>query len=107
MHMLTWEAFSDEDRNETITRIKDVVSKNGGYIINFNLFSDLALSLTIEIEEDKVSDLHNAMCNILKVSDLKIKNRDKESKKERIILMNVSFIKGTGDLKTEIPSVPG
>lgn len=38
---LTWAAYSSKPRIEIIENIKDIISKNDGYIMNFNMFSDL------------------------------------------------------------------
>lgn len=104
---LNWQAFSTEDRNKVIEVIKDTITKNGGYIINFNLFSDLALSLSIEIEENKISNLYKELHKIINISEPAPGNLNDHSKMEWWILMNVSFGKGKGNLKVEIPNVPG
>jgi len=46
---LFWEAYSNGDRNKTIDLVKEVILKNDGYLINYMMFSDLAISLRIEI----------------------------------------------------------
>ncbi len=104
---LNWTAYSNETRIEIIEKIKEAISTNDGYIIYFNMFSDLALTLSIEIPEDRIIEMHNAMKNILKISDIESRNDIQKSKKEWLVLMNISFSKGKGDFKTEIPAVPG
>ena len=51
---LSWQIFSNDDRNKVIEVIKNTISNSGGCIMNFNMFSDLALTLSIEIEENKI-----------------------------------------------------
>lgn len=104
---LNWQAYSSVDRNQIIEKIKDAISISDGYIMNFNVFSDIALSLSIEIKENAIKKLHNALSNILKVSDLDIENINLGSRKEWLIFINISFSNGTGNLKRKIPSVPG
>ena len=104
---LNWQAYSGNDRNKTIGEIKEVISKSDAYIVNFNMFSDLALSLSVEIEENKIGDLHKTLSAILTVSDFDSKNVNLGSKKEWLIFINVSFSNGKGELKIEQPSVPG
>ena len=104
---INWQAFSSSNRHETIELLKDTISKNDGYIINFNMFSDLALSLTVEIEENKISNLHRELASILQISESKPEHLNINSKSDWWILMNVSFGKGQGNLKIEIPNVPG
>ena len=104
---LNWQAYSNKERIKIIESIKETISKSDGYIINFTLFSDLALSLNIEIEENKISDLHSELSKFIKISESLPDNLNLNSSKEWWILMNISFSKGKGDLKVEIPNVPG
>lgn len=87
--------------------IKDVISQNDGYIMNFTMFSDLALSLIVEIKAGQISTLHEALTQEVKVSELDSDNSHLKSQKEWLIYMHISFSNGKGDLKQEIPAVPG
>ncbi|MCR9289157.1 MAG: hypothetical protein NXI23_17415 [Bacteroidetes bacterium] len=104
---LSWQAFSMKDRNEIIEKIKAVISNNDGYIIHFQMFSNLALSLSIEIEENKITNLHKRLSHIINLTEPEPNNLNQYSKLDWWILMNVSFGKGKGDLKMEIPNVLG
>ncbi len=104
---LNWQAYSSGNRNELIEAIKDVISKSDGYIMNFNLFSDIALSLSIEIEEQKVAALHEALSGVVTVSELDQEKLHPHSSKEVLLFLNVSFSSGKGDVAIEIPAVPG
>ena len=104
---LNWQLFSNENRYEIIENIKNVISNSDGYIVNFNMFSDLALSLSVEIEENKIQKLHRALSQIINVSELKLDNINLESKKDWLIFMNISFGRGKGELKQETPEIPG
>ena len=102
---LTWAAYSDKNRHEIIGKVKNTITSNDGCILNFNMFSDLALTLSIEIPADRINGLHNDLRAILTISD--IGSTNSFQKAECLILLNLSFAKGTGDLKSEIPDVPG
>jgi hypothetical protein len=104
---LNWQLFSNENRYEVIENIKNVISNSDGYIVNFNMFSDLALSLSVEIEEKKIQKLHRALSQIINVSELKLNTINLQSKKDWLIFMNISFGKGKGELKQKTPEVPG
>lgn len=104
---LNWQAYSVNDRNETIEKVKEAISRNDGYILNFNMFSDLALSLHIEIEENRIIDLHSALKGIIKLSDIDVEKILGTSRKEWFVFLNISFSKGKGELKTKVPAVPG
>ena len=76
-------------------------------ILNFNMFSDLALSLSIEIEENRITDLHKALQKVITVSEIDDDKLRSSSQKAWIIFLNISFSKGAGKLKTTVPDVPG
>ena len=76
-----------------------------GFILNFNMFSDLALTLCIEIEEQNINTLYQNLDKIVTLSSFE--DKPTKSKKEGIVYLNVTFNKGTGKLKQIIPSVPG
>lgn len=104
---LNWTCYSGKPRIEIIEDIKDVISSSDGYIMNFTMFSDLALSLSIEIAEDGIIKLHNSLCEIITVSSIDTKISIGNSKKDWFVFINVSFSKGVGDLKFKTPDVPG
>ena len=103
---LSWQVFSNDDRNEVIEAVKNTISNSGGCIMNFNMFSDLALTLSIELEENKIQTLHKALSLVVNISEFELHDLNLESKKEWIIFMNISFGSGKGELKHEIPEVP-
>ena len=94
-------------RNKVIEEVKEAISLGDGCIMNFNMFSDLALSLSVEIEENKIARLHEELSSVLKISDFNLEDINPKSSKEMVIFMNISFGSGKGKLKSEIPSVPG
>ncbi len=55
------------------------------------------------IEENKIQTLHKALSKVVNISNLDVHNINLESKKEWLIFMNISFGKGKGKLKQEIP----
>ena len=75
--------------------------------MNFNMFSDLTMTLSIEIPENRIIELYNAMNNVLKISDIEYNSLNQGLKKEWRIFINISFSRGKGELKMEIPTVPG
>ena len=107
MQKIIWELFSNTNRHEAIDAIKNIISDNDGCIMNFTSFSDLALGLSIEIEENKIQVLHKELSVLGNLSNLESDLINLESKKEWLIFMNISFGQGKGDLKNEIPDVPG
>ena len=103
---LNWEIISAGKRMEVIEQLKGVISKNDGYVIYFNTFSDLAMTLTIEIEAKNIRNLHQGLQEIVTISS-SLSDEIKMSEDEWWILLNVSFSKGEGNLTVDIPNVPG
>ena len=64
-------------------------------------------SLSIEIEEKHITELHNSLQKITTISDLDSSDLSQDSNKEWMILLNISFAKGTGNMKHEKPMVDG
>ena len=104
---LNWEIFSGKDRNIAIEEVKSVIDSSSGYIMNFNMFSDLALSLSIEIEESGIIALHSELSQLFNLTELDHTQINPNSKKEWMIFINISFSSGKGDLTNDIPDVPG
>lgn len=104
MEHIFWTGFSNDERHAAIDKIQGVISKYGD-VVDFHLFSDISLSLTIEIEEFKIDELYDELTKIIGIQ--KPEYLSSISKKERTVYLNITFAKGTGNLKIEVPAVPG
>ena len=104
MEKFFWIGFSNDERHSAINEIQNVISKYG-CVVDFHLFSDIAISMTIEIDEFKIDILHDELTKIIGIQKFEYLNSN--SKEERIVYLNITFAKGTGKLKIEVPSVPG
>jgi len=104
---LNWSAYTHQERLAIIEKVKNTISNNGGSILHFNMFSDLALSLTIEVEENHIVQLHERLSKLLTVSELADKKFRVDTAREWIVFMNISFGNGKGEMKIEVPAVPG
>jgi hypothetical protein len=97
-------AYSNDERHSVISQIQSVISKYG-HVVDFMLFSDISLTIKIEIEEFKVDKLYDDLNENLKIDKFEYLNS--VSQKERTIYLNITFNKGTGNLIIEVPGVPG
>lgn len=104
MENIFWTGFSHGERHAVIQTIQQVVSKYG-YVVDVHLFSDLSMSMTIETEEFKIDQLYTELAE--KLGMQKWESLNSISKKERTVYLNITFSKGTGNLKIEVPAVPG
>ncbi len=99
-----WTAVYKNERMQGLNDLKICID-NYGFIVDFHFFSDLAVSMEIAIEERKVNPLYMALAQLISLSKFKVP--DSESAKERTVMLNVTFTKGTGNLKVEVLKVPG
>jgi hypothetical protein len=99
-----WKGYSNQNRNQTIYEMEKIVNVHG-CITDFHRYSDLEICVRIEIEERHIRDLYHSLRTCLEIST--IEGLMTESRKERIILLNITFSEGTGDLRIDVPSVPG
>ena len=104
---LNWQAYTGEHRNKVIEDVKESILKNDGCIVNFNMFSDLEISLSIEIEENRIADLYTSFSKSLNISECNLKKINLNSKKEWMIFMSISFSVGKGKLSIEKPAISG
>ena len=98
-----WNGISKDERIKSISEITTIIDRFAA-IKNFQRFSDISLSLVIEIEEFKINDLYTCLEKIMYIEGFDHTLSD--STAECIILFNITFTKGTGDLKFEMPSIP-
>lgn len=96
--------YTNEERHSVINKTKSVIS-NYGDVVDFMLFSDISLTMKIEIEEFKIDRMYNELNHFLNMDDFEY--LDSLSKKERTVYLHITFTKGTGNLKVAVPSVPG
>lgn len=104
MKNIFWTGYSNHERHFAINAIKSVVSKYGD-IVDIHLFSDITLTMTIELEEVNIDKLHAELGHVISIDNSE--QMPLASKKERTVYLNVTFSKGTGDLIVDVPAVPG
>lgn len=104
MNVIFWTGYCNYERVVAISEIEKIIN-NYGYISDFKHFSDISLSIKIELEELNIDKLFNALNDFMNINDFEKINSS--SNRERIIFLNVTFVKGTGNLRIEIPAIPG
>jgi len=56
MENIFWIGYSNEDRHATVSKIQNIISRYGD-IVDFKLFSDISISIKIEIENVNINKL--------------------------------------------------
>lgn len=101
---LYWKGYCHGERHASIYDIENVINKNG-YIDDFHMFSDMAISLKINLEERHVAALHKDLADIVQMTELN--PEELQSSNECTVYLNLTFSHATGNLKIEVPAVPG
>jgi hypothetical protein len=70
------------------------------------MYSDLGLSLNLLIDKDNLFKLYQDLKTAFQL-DEEWKGGEIETKVEYRVLINMSFLKGKGRFRNEIPNVPG
>ena len=104
MSKFFWTGYYNGSRHAGINDIQNIVTKYGD-VVDFKLFSDISITLVIEAKELNIDKMYNDLSNSISIDPFNLLNS--KSQKERTIFLNITFAKGTGDLRIEVPSVPG
>ncbi|WP_242926401.1 hypothetical protein [Pontibacter vulgaris] len=104
MQSIYWVGYCDKERNQAINEINKIINQHG-FTADFKMFSDVSLSMIIEIEERRVDALYKDLAKYMQLNDSRPLNSG--SAQERTVLLHITFTKGTGDLRIEVPAVPG
>jgi len=102
-----WKLYCLHDRHIAIDKIQDLLYSFDGYIIQHKMFSDLQMSLMIEIKEKKLVSFYDALKDRFKMNDLDRNGVNSNSEKNVLVFINVAFVSGKGKLENTIPDVPG
>jgi len=102
MNKSYWSGIINGEKTEAISEICSAIDKYA-IILNFQRFSDISIGLVIEIEEQRLADLFVSLNKIMSIEGYKQCASD--TKASRLVLLNVTFTKGTGDLLIEVPDI--
>jgi hypothetical protein len=104
MQSIFWTGYCHHDRVAAIGEIEQIVSKYG-FITDFKQFSDLSISIRMEVTETHIDSLMANLSHYIAIDEAEFASST--SSAERVVFLNITFTGGTGHLKHEIPSVPG
>ena len=98
-----WNGLSNDDRYTAIHETVSIINKYGT-IANFLRFSDLSLGLSIEIEENSAERLYVELKRKINITEV-LQDINPLSDASCLILLNLTFIRGTGELEIENPGL--
>ncbi len=88
MSNIFFTGYSNDERHKAIIEIQNVVSTFGD-IVDYKFFSDISLSMVIEIEEFKIDGLYDELRNKLGMNEFEYLNSISE--KETTVYLNITF----------------
>ena len=101
-----WSGISKDERVKAIDEITGIVDRYAT-IMNFQKVSDISLSLMLEVRECDLKNLQEGLEKLMVLEGTFPGKNPVNSKRESIVFLNVTFTQGTGDMKTNIPHIPG
>lgn len=101
---LYWTGISNDARIEGLDKIKTTVD-SFAFIMDFHFFSDLSVSLVISVQSENILPLKLALSTFMNVDDNPLLAVVPNT--EHTILFNITFTKGSGNLRIEVPQIPG
>lgn len=95
-----WTAICTEERLKSMADLTRIIDQYAT-ILNFQRFSDVSLSLVLELEANKVSELQRALRQILLLEGEDV--APTHATVDCLVLMNITFATGKGNLELEMP----
>lgn len=102
MKKLYWAGISYNERVKAISDISSTIDRYAT-ILNFQRFSDISLTLILEIEEYKLHSIHDELSKLIAIDKHDFVHSN--SKTTTIVFLNITFAKGTGNLIIEVPNI--
>jgi hypothetical protein len=103
MKRFYWTAITNDERIKAIDEITSIVNRYAT-ILNSQRFSDISLNLVLEVDKGRLNDLQNGLNRIMALDCADTDFSD--SNAECVVLLSITFTKGTGDLEIENPNIP-
>ena len=107
LRKLNWQGFTNDNRHLIIEQIKAAINACDAYIVNFNLYSELSLNLSVVVEGKSIAQLFTSLTPILSMSEQDPGQFDTKASREWTVFVNITFGAGKGDLKSDVPNIPG
>ncbi len=104
MKRLYWNAVCRDDRIKAISHIS-VIASRYGTILDFKKFSDLEMSLLVEVEPSRMAAMHAELSKVMALGGDPPGHPDAAS--DILVFVHIAFTRGKGDLALEVPDVPG
>lgn len=107
------------NRHEMISRVKEAISKGGGYITEIHMFSNAAVCINFEVSINSIGNFYTSLvstslrldpesCDLLAGCSQKLKELEDGFKAADVMgTLNITFIHNEPDLRIKVPPIPG
>ncbi|MBL4907800.1 MAG: hypothetical protein JKX94_10145 [Sneathiella sp.] len=111
---LTLSGVTKRDRNQVISDINAAISASGGWIVNHTSFSNIAITLQMELPRNGLEKFQNhlSLAEVV-LQDESCKDLQKMALKQSLnsedikTALNVTFIHDEPDVRRQVVAVPG
>jgi hypothetical protein len=107
-------AVTREDRNEMISRVKEVMTASGAWVLDVKQFSNVSVCFNFEIPGRKAARLRDALVDVglrlVPESDDSVSTICDQAGSEPADVagtLQITFIHNEPDLRIEVPAIPG
>lgn len=101
---LFWKGYTHIERHQAIYELTNIID-GLGFITDSHMFSDLEIALRLQVQADRVKRLYYALCRYMTMDNEIL--RITPGKQDITINLNVTFTGASGNLRIEVPAVPG
>lgn len=107
------------DRHDMISRVKEAISKGGGYILDFHLFSNASICINFEVSAGNIEKLYASLTAtglrlnqeshdlLADFCDQSEQLGEKSKTADVAGTLQITFIHNEPDLRIECPPIPG
>jgi hypothetical protein len=102
--------FTRVNRHEMIAKLRDALQGAGADLIDFQMFSNTAISLSFELLGKHLEELASAfVSSALSLDDESVERLRQIYEPEQVLSgsLNVTFIHSEPDLRIPVPPIPG
>ncbi|MFM8395139.1 MAG: hypothetical protein ACKOB4_14560 [Acidobacteriota bacterium] len=106
------QGVTSSSRHLIIEAAREAITDAGGWIVDFHLFSNLALSLIFELDPVRLIQLLDRFAALdIRLSDESLESAQRVAaappREDVRVLFNLTFQEGDGDLRIPVPAIPG
>lgn len=102
-------AITRRERHAVTTEAMDLIAALGGWVDDARMFSNTMTTIRFHLAESRLEDLRSRLCEgglptTIAGGELR---RSPSADRERAGSLQITFVHDEGDLRHEVPSVPG